>query len=251
MSAVRWLRAMAVWGATVCLVLASITAGLRLAVPVGVPPPTGEPVPDVDINAHGRPADQLRQWAADRAPALRMPVAALQAYAYAAKVAQVVNPPCHLAWTTLAGIGMVESKNGTYHGATIAANGDVTPHIRGARLDGTGGNLRIADPNGADTTGDDGFAEAMGPMQIIPETWRLYGVDAHNNGISSPDNIDDAALSAAGYLCYLGKDLSTRTGWMTAILAYNRSTVYAGVVRDWAAAYAAGHPLRGRLGTRD
>src|ERR1700759_60115 len=102
MSAVRRLRTVAVWAATVCLVVASITAGLRLAVPVGVPPPTGEPVPDIDINAHGRPADQLWQWAADRAPALRMPVAALQAYAYAAKVAQIVNPPCHLAWTTLA-----------------------------------------------------------------------------------------------------------------------------------------------------
>jgi membrane-bound lytic murein transglycosylase B len=245
MSAVRRLRAVVVWTATVCLVLASITAGLRLAVPVGVPPPAGEPVPDIDINAHGRPADQLLQWASQRAPALRMPVAALQAYAYAAKVAQIVNPPCHLGWTTLAGIGMVESKHGTFRGATIAPNGDVTPHIRGARLDGSGGNQRIPDPSATGT--EDGFAQAMGPMQIIPETWRLYGVDAHNDGISSPDNIDDAALSAAGYLCYLGKDLSTRTGWMTAILAYNRSTVYAGVVRDWATAYAAGHPLRGHF----
>jgi len=90
---------------------------------------------------------------------------------------------------------------------------------------------------------DDGVARAMGPMQFIPETWRLYGVDANNDGIISPDNIDDAALSAAGYLCWRGKDLATPRGWITALRAYNNSSVYARAVRDWATAYAAGHPL--------
>ncbi|MGV7767442.1 hypothetical protein PJM31_29360, partial [Mycobacterium kansasii] len=83
--------------------------------------------------------------AEQRAPALEMPVIALEAYAYAARVAEVENPKCHIAWTTLAGIGQVESHNGTYRGATIAPNGDVTPPIRGVRLDGTGGTLRIVD----------------------------------------------------------------------------------------------------------
>ncbi len=83
----------------------------------------------------------------------------------------------------------------------------------------------------------------MGPMQFIPETWRLYGVDANNDGIVSPDNIDDAALTAAGYLCWRGKDLATARGWITALRAYNNSGVYARAVRDWATAYAAGHPL--------
>ena len=82
-----------------------------------------------------------------------------------------------------------------------------------------------------------------GPMQFIPETWRLYGVDANNDGKISADNIDDAALSAAGYLCWSGKDLATPRGWMDALHAYNHSDQYARTVRDWATAYAEGHPL--------
>jgi membrane-bound lytic murein transglycosylase B len=239
----RWVRAIAVIGATSMLMASSCTWQLSLFIPEGVPPPAGDPVPPVDTHAVGRPADQLRAWAEKRAPALEMPVIALEAYAYAARVAEVENPKCHIAWTTLAGIGQVESHNGTYRGATIAPNGDVSPAIRGVRLDGTGGNLRIVDSDAANLAGDAGVDRAMGPMQFISETWRLYGVDANNDGAASPDNIDDAALSAAGYLCWRGKDLATPRGWITALRAYNNSSVYARAVRDWATAYAAGHPL--------
>jgi len=147
-----------------------------------------------------------------------IPVTALEAYAYAARVAEVENPDCHIAWTTLAGIGQVESHHGTYRGAIIAPGGDVTPPIRGVRLDGTNGNLEIIDNDG-DADGDPEYARAMGPMQFIPETWKLYGVDANNDGIVSPDNIDDAALSAAGYLCWRGKNMNSPRGWMNALRA--------------------------------
>lgn len=236
------MRAVAVIGATAMLLAASCTWQLSLFIPEGVPPPAGAPVPPVDTHGGGRPADQLRDWAEQRSGTLEIPVIALEAYAYAARVAEVENPKCHISWTTLAGIGQVESHHGTYRGATLSANGDVSPPIRGVRLDGTGGNLRIVDAQ-EDVTDTDGVARAMGPMQFIPETWRLYGVDAHNDGIVSPDNIDDAALAAAGYLCWRGKDLATPRGWVTALRAYNNSRVYARVVRDWATAYAAGHPL--------
>ena len=101
------------------------------------------------------------------------------------------------------------------------------PPIRGVRLDGSMGNMQIADTDGGKLDGDPTMDRAMGPMQFIPETWELYGVDANNDGVVSPDNIDDAALSAAGYLCWRGKDLATPRGWMDALRAYNLSDQYA------------------------
>lgn len=246
---VRWLHAVAVIGATALLMAASCSWQLGSRIPEGVPPPAGDPVPQVDTHAAGRPADQLHEWAAVRAPALGIPVTALEAYAYAARVAEVENPDCHLAWTTLAGIGQVESHHGTYRGATISPDGEVRPPIRGVLLDGTQGNLEILDNDSVshdpaiENKGDEPYARAMGPMQFIPETWRLYGVDANNDGDISADNIDDAALSAAGYLCWRGKDLSKPRGWMDALRAYNHSDQYARTVRDWATAYADGHSL--------
>jgi membrane-bound lytic murein transglycosylase B len=242
-SPVLWPRAVAVIGATALLMASSCSWQLGTPIPEGVPPPRGEAVPQIDTHAKGRPADQLNEWASERAPVLGMPITALEAYAYAARVAEVENPDCNLSWPTLAGIGMVESHHGTYRGATIASNGDVTPLIRGVRLDGTRGNLEIIDSDSGLLDGDPGLDRAMGPMQFIPETWRLYGVDANNDGKASPDNFDDAALSAAGYLCWRGKDLAAPRGWMKALAAYNLSEQYARTVRDWATAYANGHPL--------
>ena len=242
----RWLRAVGVVGATallMVLLLAGCSWRTSAPIPEGVPPPAGDPVPAIDTYAKGRPADQLHDRASARAPALGIPVTALEAYAYAARVAEVENPKCRLKWTTLAGIGQVESHHGTYNGASIAPNGDVSPPIRGVQLDGTDGNQHIADTDKGKLDGDPDLDRAMGPMQIIPETWELYGVDANNDGVANPDNIDDAALTAAGYLCWRGKDLSTADGWMDALHAYNHSNQYARLVRDWATAYANGHPL--------
>lgn len=238
----RWLRVTAVLTATLLLLASSCSWQTGEPIPEGVPPPAGAAVPEIDTNAAGRPADQLSDWAAEVAPTIGIPAKALEAYAYAARVAQVVNPKCNLAWTTLAGIGMVESHHGTYHGATIGAGGDVRPPIRGVQLDGTLGNMAILDTDMGKLDGDARMDRAMGPMQFIPETWRLYGVDANNDGVISPDNFDDAALSAAGYLCWRGKDLSTPRGWMEALRAYNLSNQYARSVRDWATAYADGQP---------
>lgn len=239
------MRAALVVSATMAVMASGCSWQTAAPIPEGVPPPAGDPVPAINTHAHGRPAAQLREWAEQRAPALGIPIEAMEAYGYATRVAQVENPDCHLAWTTLAGIGMVESHHGTYRGALISPNGDVSPPIRGVRLDGTNGNMKILDTPapGADPGEAPVYARAMGPMQFIPETWRLYGVDANNDGVISPDNFDDAALSAAGYLCFRGQDMDTPRGWMNALQAYNHSDYYARMVRDWATAYADGHPL--------
>lgn len=60
------------------------------------------------------------------------------------------------------------------------------------------------------------------------------------DGTADPQDIDDAALSAGGYLCAAGVDLSTGAGWSAAIHAYNHSGEYVGSVRALAEGYAAG-----------
>mgnify|MGYP000918017802 CR=1 FL=1 len=80
----RWLRAVGVVGATallMVLLLAGCSWRTSAPIPEGVPPPAGDPVPAIDTYAKGRPADQLHDWASARAPALGIPVTALEAYA--------------------------------------------------------------------------------------------------------------------------------------------------------------------------
>ncbi|MCU1516447.1 MAG: murein transglycosylase [Pseudarthrobacter sp.] len=75
-------------------------------------------------------------------------------------------------------------------------------------------------------------------MQFIPSTWQLAGRDGNGDGTADPFNIDDAALSAAGYLCAHGRDLTTAGGWAQAIYSYNQSDSYVAQVRGQAISYA-------------
>jgi membrane-bound lytic murein transglycosylase B len=76
-------------------------------------------------------------------------------------------------------------------------------------------------------------------MQFIPTTWARYAVRANGDGQNpDPQNIDDAALAAARYLCSGGRDLGTGAGWWAAVLDYNNSTEYGQNVYSGADAYA-------------
>ncbi|MGW0022981.1 lytic transglycosylase domain-containing protein [Rhodococcus sp. NPDC003383] len=211
-----------------------------IPIPEGVPPGAGFPVPAIDVDGSGRTAAQLRDWAEPQAEAMGIPVVALEAYGHAAVVLARSRPDCGLAWTTLAGIGSVESGHGRHGGARADDNAAVSPPIRGVPLDGGPGLEEIRDTDGGRLDGDPVLDRAMGPMQFIPETWVRWGTDANGDGVADPDNLDDAALSAGLYLCDRGGDLTTAEGWTAALFAYNRSADYMALVRDRAAAYSVG-----------
>ncbi|MGC4962368.1 lytic transglycosylase domain-containing protein [Gordonia sp. DT101] len=222
--------------ASACLDLPSLN---RPDIPDGIPPGPGAPTPYIDVNAPGRTSELLRGWAGPISDSTGIPLIALEAYGNAAEIQRQQHPECGLAWTTLAGVAAVESKHGTHHGTEIAANGDTAPPIRGVALDGTKGNMQIHDTDGGKLDGDPTHDRAMGPFQFIPETWKRYGVDANGDGRADPDNIDDAALSAARYLCVSsGGDMTTPEGWEDAVKVYNNSMKYVLDVRDRANAYS-------------
>lgn len=189
-------------------------------------PGPGTPVPVIDFAGPGRTADLLSGWANAQTGVHKIPAAALQAYGHAAAITAANNPGCGLTWPTLAGIGAIESWHGTYEGANIDPYGTAMPPIRGIALDGRPGIATIPDSDGGALDGDIVFDRAMGPMQFIPATWANWGTDANGDGHANPDHIDDAALSAARYLCNRGGDLTSGEGWVRAIRAYNDSKQY-------------------------
>ena len=80
----------------------------------------------------------------------------------------------------------------------------------------------------------------MGPMQFLPGTWARYASDGNGDGMADPQNLFDATLAAARYLCSGGLNLRDQSQVLSAILRYNNSMPYAQNVLGWAAAYATG-----------
>jgi hypothetical protein len=217
---------------------ASATPGFpqQAAVPApsasgSLPPPggfgSGPITPTVPGVTGARPADALAGWAQGVGTRVGIPVVAVQAYGYAELVATRTAPNCHLSWTTIAAIAKVESAHGSANGAVLGVDGQVQPTIYGLPLDGRGGRQEIRDTDQGTLDGDTQYDRAIGPLQFIPATWRENAVDADNNGISDPNDIDDASLAAALYLCKGGRDVSRADAWWDAILSYNAVRPYA------------------------
>jgi hypothetical protein len=104
-----------------------------------------------------------------------------------------------LSWTVLAAIGQIESGDGANNGPSSAG--------------------------------------ALGPMQFLPSTWRVWGITAF--GQPGPPNVMnpyDAVPSAARYLCAAGA--GTAAGLPGAIFAYNHASWYVAEVLALARQYA-------------
>jgi membrane-bound lytic murein transglycosylase B len=191
------------------------------------PQPTDSADPGASPSASARPQDTLAAWAARMSPVVGVPQIALQAYGFAQLRAQQTLPGCHLTWTTLAGIGKIESDHGREGGAFVLPDGRALPPIVGAPLDGTGGRALVKDTDHGLLDGDPVYDRAVGPMQFIPDTWGKYQVDADGDGVSDPNDINDASLAAADYLCAGGRNLSDGPSWWSAVLSYNAVRAYA------------------------
>lgn len=167
---------------------------------------------------------------------MRIPTLALNAYQNAERMMAAAYPGCGVSWNLLAGIGRIESLH-AFGGNTDARGTPITP-IYGPALDGTlpGNEVIVQSVQSGRVT----YARAMGPMQFLPGTWARYASDGDNDGKADVQNLYDASLAAARYLCSGGMNLRDANQVMTAILRYNNSTAYASNVLGWAGAYATG-----------
>ncbi|MCS5713891.1 lytic murein transglycosylase [Herbiconiux sp. CPCC 205716] len=207
----------------------------------------------------GTPTAELPDpaWLDTVAAATGIPRRALQGYAGAAIASNEVRPECRLGWNTLAGIGWVESHHGTIFGGSILDSGVTSAPIIGVPLDGDGFQ-EIPDTDAGAVDGDTEWDRAVGPMQFVPATWAAWATEANGDGVPDINNVDDASLSAAEYLCFsAGRgggapsgssgssdasdapgDLGTEAGWRAAIAGYNESPAYLDEVLDHANRYA-------------
>jgi len=200
------------------------TGSLPLAVPEAPAPVTGVPPTSspVSLDSTG------------------IPVRALEAYRRAATLVNSADRACHIDWALLAAIGRVESDHARFGGNQLDAAGVAQPGIIGIQLDGTNGTARITDSDGGRLDRDTVYDRAVGPMQFIPSTWQVVGVDADRDGVKNPQSMIDSASAAGIYLCSGPGDLSIPGDLHAAIMRYNASDSYVQMVTDLAARYRLG-----------
>ncbi|MBV9096949.1 MAG: lytic transglycosylase domain-containing protein [Frankiaceae bacterium] len=172
------------------------------------------------------------------ADARAIPPRVLAAYVAAAAAADRRVATCGLGWQLLAAIGYVESGDARRGGSLRAGwDGVARPPILGPVLDGGPGFAIVPDTDHGRLDGDPRWDRAVGPMQMLPSTWARYGVDANHDGVANPQDIDDATLAAADYLCAAATGLDQPPGMIRAVYSYNHSFDYVRTVLTIAADY--------------
>ncbi len=209
--------------------LTGATAGQQGAQPnasttvVDVPGDPSAPPPAIRIAATGSSVG---------VQGVRVDIADVLLEAYRAAVTRA-PAGCHLPVSLLAAIGQVES--GSLVGRPVDRRHRTS--VLGPVLDGHG-YATVADTDAGRWDGNATWDRAVGPMQFIPGTWRTFGVDGDSDGVANPQDVEDAAASTAAYLCYGGRDLSDPAALRAAILAYNHSPAYLGLVLTYQERFA-------------
>ena len=155
---------------------------------------------------------------------LRIPAIALSAYRNAERMMASAYPGCGVSWNLLAGIGRIESMhaNGGATDPPAARRSAASSDPRStARSRATRSSCRAVQ------AGRVTYARAMGPMQFLPGTWARYASDGNGDGKADIQNLYDASLGTARYLCSGGLNLRDRSQVLSAILRYNNSMAYA------------------------
>src|SRR3954469_15517669 len=171
--------------------------------------------------------------------AQQIPSRVLSAYVAAAKTIDRAQPSCHLRWYELAGIGYIESGHAHSGGSESKHwNGVANPGIFGPLLDGSSG-VSWHDTDSGRLDHNAQWERAVGPMQFMPTTWAVWGADGNRDRHEDPQQIDDASLAAAGYLCTGGgSSLDHIDHLIAAVYSYNHSYAYVRAVLTVAAQYA-------------
>lgn len=178
------------------------------------------------------------EWADVVADVTGIPRQALLAYAGAAIRASETFPECGIGWNTIAAIGLTESDHGRHGGAAVGEDFRAVPEIFGAALDGTDYEA-IPDTDGGAIDGDTEHDRAVGPMQLLPETWASWPSDGNGDGVPDIHNIADASIAAAHHLCRSsGYDMVDADGWTAGVAGYNSATGYRADIARAAASYA-------------
>jgi membrane-bound lytic murein transglycosylase B len=205
------------------------------------PQPLAAPVPAVATPAANLPEHGRIGRAADYNGSIdRIPSASLAAYQRAELIMGVAVSRCRLDWTVLAGVGEVESDHGRAGGNRVTDEGVSRPGVFGKPLNGRGGRARKRDTDAGSLDDNSRWDAPAGPMGLLPSTWSAVAVDSDGDGKRNLQDVDDAALGVAVFVCNGGRDLSVRAELRAALRSLNPTPGYARLVMSLARSYRDG-----------
>lgn len=112
---------------------------------------------------------------------------------------------CRVSGELIGAVASAASDHGLLEGFQYNASGTLIPSLYGESGDGSRANLAtLIDTDFGAIDDDDVWDRPVGPFQLLPVSWRLYGGDANRDGVEDPQNLWDASAAAAEFLCAMG-----------------------------------------------